>query len=200
MCWLSPPCLCGLEVPFGLILPLLVCWGHGSQDQPYIKMIWRIIKSICPRAHILGPQNRYFFNGLHMILMKMVPARLGMTVLGSTHPNPEIRPLLQTHWGVVLMQHVPDQPMVLWFKAHISNLLLPQEVDVRTHRRILFYNKLPALVLFLLPLLCSQVWTKMVASRTVLQCFEFLRGICWLVGWVRVLESEESGFESYSVR
>ena len=112
MCWLSPPCLCGLEVPFGLILPLLVCWGHGSQDQPYIKMIWRIIKSICPRAHILGPQNRYFFNGLHMILMKMVPARLGMTVLGSTHPNPEIRPLLQTHWGVVLMQHVPDRP---WF-------------------------------------------------------------------------------------
>ena len=117
-----------------------------------------------------------------MILMKMMLARLGMTVLGSTHPNPEIRPLLQTDCGVVLKQHMPDQPMVLWFKAHVSNLLLPQEVDVRTPRRILFSNRLPALVLFLLPLLCSQMWTKMVASRTVLQCFEFLRGICWLVG------------------
>lgn len=70
-----------------------------------------------------------------MILMKMMPARLGMTVLGSTHPNLEIRPLLQTHCRVVLKQHVPDQPMVLWFKAHISNLLLPQEADVRTPQK-----------------------------------------------------------------
>ena len=67
---------------------------------------------------------------------------------GTHTPDLEIRPLLLAHWGMVLKWHLPAQPMFLWLKAHMQthfsccfvNSLLPQEVDVRTNRRILLCN------------------------------------------------------------